>query len=397
MPIQFVKTESMGESGQSPKFIYITSDDNTVLETGYLNPIVTRFNTPLSVTDMAVVTSNVSPTETKTGIYNIQYENGNWTLLDILPPPPPVTGALSLGLGVEVYKENLATVLQFKSLVAGNNVTITPHDDHVTIESVTGGFAPGDNYTITGDFEFEGGFDVNSPDPVTISSGGLLVLQSATDIVRVLADSIDFVATGGNASFRADNGDMTIFSTNGQCNLSGVTMALGADTSLNVSTSNGTMQFNSTDGNINLFAGTGATAGGMSIGSDHGDISISVNNTGGVSLNTAGGSWGVSPGGIAGGVTAGSGMTVSALTGDFSFGASTGAFLLGALANTVDILSGTVMTLSAGTSLDLASADVVLSLITNHAPALSAPTFSPPVGFKYLIIDDATGQVYKMG
>lgn len=67
--------------------------------------------------------------------------------------PPATTGVGSgeaniganVGAGVGIYQGKAATVLNFKTLVAGTNVTLTPGSDTVTIDA-TGGGGTGNSY-----------------------------------------------------------------------------------------------------------------------------------------------------------------------------------------------------------------------------------------------------------
>lgn len=412
MPILNIKTESIGASGQIPKMIYINTSDTVsgVQADGYLNSVVNSFNIPLSETDLAMVVTRPTPTSSDAlvGLYNIIFDNDNWSLEAFVGGA--VSGADNVGVGAEIFAGQSGSVLSFKTIIAGNNVFITDGVDHITIESVTGGFAPGDDYVITGHFSFLGGFDVNSPDPVTISSNGQLLLQSTGDVARLLGNTIDIIAIVGDANYRSDNGNINLFCNNGHLNLSGQTGTLSSGRQLDIFSGSGyNLSMNTSNGNFNVFAGTGPSPGQMNLGardtvninSQTDVINLNANgSSGSVNLsggNATNGSWSAGSTGVGGGVSAGSGCTFDAVTGNVSFGASTGAFLLGALANSVDVLAGTIMTLTAATKLDLACSNVVCSLITSQAPVVAAPTISLPVGFKYVVIDDTTGQLYKMG
>ena len=68
--------------------------------------------------------------------------------------PPSTTGvgageantAANVGAGTGLFKGKSNTVLQFKSLVAGTNVTLTPGTDTVTIAATGGGGGTGNSY-----------------------------------------------------------------------------------------------------------------------------------------------------------------------------------------------------------------------------------------------------------
>lgn len=329
-----------------------------------------------------------------------------------------ITGGTNIGTGDEVFAGVVGTDLTFRTLIAGSGMTINQTADELEFIS-TGGFDPADNYATTGiwlnsgHWTFTGQFDINSTvDTEIITSANLHLegnLTGGSHIFR--GGNIDVTATQGNLGLRSDTNDVFISANSGQMNIHGQSTVISSDTTFDIFNSNGGIQINTNTGNFNVFAGTGPTPGEISLGatdninifSNDGSISLTSSDPtiGNVALNAISANLNIGVPGIFGGVGAGSGLTIDAVTGDVSFGASTGTFLLGALANTVDILAGTVMTLSAATTLDLSSPMIVMELITDTAPVVLPPVISLPSGFKYLVIDENAGpnqyRIYKMG
>lgn len=72
---------------------------------------------------------------------------GMWPLPDFTGGG--VSDAANVGGGVEVFKQKLGVVLQFFTLVAGSNITITPTGDTIVISSTAAGVTDGDKGDIT--------------------------------------------------------------------------------------------------------------------------------------------------------------------------------------------------------------------------------------------------------
>lgn len=262
--------------------------------------------------------------------------------------------------------------------------------------------------TWSGGAQFNSLFNVSSADVILIQSLENVTVQALAigKQLQLYGDSVNLVGTDF-ININSNNNNVNINANSGQLNGHGATVVLSADTSFNMFTSNGGFQVNTANGDFQLFAGTGPTTGQLSLAAQDQVNIFSVSQTvninandpvnGTVSINGAAGNWSAGVAGIAGGVSAGSGCLIDSITGNVQFGASVGTVLIGALANTMDVVSGTVLTLSGGTQLDIVSADVRMSLLSDQAPVVAAPTISLPIGFKYVICDDATNQLYKMG
>jgi hypothetical protein len=83
MPILGVNVDTVGQSGVEPKFIYINTNDTITKVTtiGYLNGIVKQ-GTPISQTDMALVSTRTTPNSksAQVSLFDVSHLNGNWSL-----------------------------------------------------------------------------------------------------------------------------------------------------------------------------------------------------------------------------------------------------------------------------------------------------------------------------
>jgi len=83
MPILNIQVDSAGQSGQVPKFIYISTNDTVaeVTTAGYLNGIVAQ-NILVSEYNMALVATKTTPNavSTQVDLYDVSYSGGDWSL-----------------------------------------------------------------------------------------------------------------------------------------------------------------------------------------------------------------------------------------------------------------------------------------------------------------------------
>lgn len=88
MTINFVKTQPIGQSGQSPKIIYIDTNDTlaTVTATGYLDKLAR--SQPISEGDAVLITTKVSPSAKakQLSFLDPSFVNGTWTLESVTSP-----------------------------------------------------------------------------------------------------------------------------------------------------------------------------------------------------------------------------------------------------------------------------------------------------------------------
>lgn len=84
MAILNFSLSAVGETGQTPKFIYLNTNDTfeRVTTAGYLNSFVSS-GQPLSESDLAVVTTRDTPNSktAEVNIYNLSYVAKNWSLI----------------------------------------------------------------------------------------------------------------------------------------------------------------------------------------------------------------------------------------------------------------------------------------------------------------------------
>lgn len=85
MPILQATTSQIGQSGQVPKIVYIETNDTTaeVEAVGYLNGLVQKFFITLASTDLALVSTKLTPNASQSSVafYDVQYSAGNWSLV----------------------------------------------------------------------------------------------------------------------------------------------------------------------------------------------------------------------------------------------------------------------------------------------------------------------------
>lgn len=118
MPILSIDVNAPGMSGVKPKAIFIDTNDTAseVIASGYLDHVVAQ-GTPLSNSDMALVTTRPSPNSSNvtTAWYGISHLNGKWSLVS--------QGGGSGGLqSVSVPM----TSSEFKNLLAAPKLIVAP-------------------------------------------------------------------------------------------------------------------------------------------------------------------------------------------------------------------------------------------------------------------------------
>lgn len=81
MTILNVNINTVGQSGQVPKLIYIETNntESEVIATGFMDALVQQ-GLPISTADIAVVSTKTTP---HAGLYNIEYSSGHYTLVSI--------------------------------------------------------------------------------------------------------------------------------------------------------------------------------------------------------------------------------------------------------------------------------------------------------------------------
>lgn len=90
MSIKSIKIDQSGMAGVTPKVIYIdtTDDVSTVTTAGYLNDAVNKQNFQFAESDMALVTTRVTPSSIAIGVgfYEISKSGDDWSLVSPAAP-----------------------------------------------------------------------------------------------------------------------------------------------------------------------------------------------------------------------------------------------------------------------------------------------------------------------
>lgn len=149
MAIKSIITQSIGQSGVTPRIIYIETDDpvNVVTATGYLNNVVNKSKITVSDTDLAVVAIKpTSGTNRYVGLYEVEYSGGNWSLVNTAN-----TFDMNL-LDGQMLIGKTGDLAQPAYLTAGTNVTISNGPGAVTINAGVSGSSNFFSFTTTIDY-----------------------------------------------------------------------------------------------------------------------------------------------------------------------------------------------------------------------------------------------------
>lgn len=135
MSILDFRVENVGEAGQTPKFIYLNTNDTiaTVTATGYLNKLVAQ-NIPISELDMALVATKTSPgaTSSQLSLFDVSKSGDNWSLT-------PSSSTLFLGNG-QIFVGNpsgiAAAVTMSGDATISNTGVITIENNAITTAKI---------------------------------------------------------------------------------------------------------------------------------------------------------------------------------------------------------------------------------------------------------------------
>lgn len=274
MGILNVKIDSIGATGQVPKFIYIETNDTyaEVTTPGYLNQLVLQ-GYRFQDTDLAVITTKLTPTSKSSavGLFDINISPAGITLVSA---SGSISGAQNVGTGASFFKTVQGSDLIFKTLVAGPNVTLTQNANDVTIttgkpfstlEDYNTGSANG---PINGSWQHLGGFNLQAGigNVLLQSDTGSITLKAPNAGQSAIVEASLFTATIGNQislnagaqMFLTSGGPLTISATNpstGEITLN--SPKLSASTSLTSAVTSNVLYYNT---------GTGAITQGLAPG-----------------------------------------------------------------------------------------------------------------------------------
>ena len=136
MAILKVLTDTIGQTGNVPRLIYVTTNSTfaQVEAVGYLNVVVTQ-GTILRESDMALVSTktDINSPISDVGLYDVVFAAGQWSLVPYMLGL--ITGAANLGTGEGTFANTVANILNFKSLKAGAGITLSSSPTEITITS----------------------------------------------------------------------------------------------------------------------------------------------------------------------------------------------------------------------------------------------------------------------
>lgn len=247
MPILNVNVNQIGQAGVFPALIFILTNDTLaeVTAAGYLNTVTQKFNTPLSDSDMALVTTATSENAPlQTSWLSVSFSNGNWSLVDPVGP---------------------------------GNVTLPTIANHIaTYINTTGGLSEDPATAISGG-NIQAGLSGTAGHvasfPATAATGSLVLTAASssgntvttiTNASQAAARTYTVPDAGTSSSFLlADSGGTQTINTGN------VTLTLG---NLTVSAGNITATAGSVSAGTTVTAGTGITATTGNIAATTGNI-----------------------------------------------------------------------------------------------------------------------------
>lgn len=192
MAILNAKVDSAGQ-GQVPKFVYINTNDNgmEVQSIGYLNPLVAQ-GFALSESDMALVATRSTPSSTSVqcGLFDVERSvEGNWSLVAVGGGGGGITGAANLGSGEGIFASTLGSILQFKSLLAGDGINLEADGGDITINAAISG---GDNIGTDAYKIFAGVSGTTMQFRSLVAGPGISMLEGSFDItIAVSSGTVD--------------------------------------------------------------------------------------------------------------------------------------------------------------------------------------------------------------
>lgn len=113
MPILDIQTNNVGAEGFAPVKLTMNTNDSlsTVLSAGYLNKAVFQMGIILQPGTLAAVTTRETPdAQPQSGIFNVQFLNGNWSLTSTQAPGEVILPTTANHIAV--YNDTLGTLTE---------------------------------------------------------------------------------------------------------------------------------------------------------------------------------------------------------------------------------------------------------------------------------------------
>lgn len=186
----------VGQTGQSPRFIYLDTNSTVaqVTTTGYLNKFVSQGNA-ISETDMAVVSTRTAPSSksASVGLFNVTFSAGNWSLTSNSTPLTLANGQIFVGnaggVATGVTMSGDATISNTGVLTVSNNAITTAKiaDSNITLAKLSNGISPSHIVKFAGKLS-NGGGSASITIPVTgvlASDVAFVQIESSTNAVSV--------------------------------------------------------------------------------------------------------------------------------------------------------------------------------------------------------------------
>lgn len=171
-----------------------------------LHPYTTTDKAKLDSVEPGAKTYDVSSqAEAEAGLDNVKLMTPLRTaqaIAELASSAGEANTASNVGTGVDVFKQKVGVDLQFKTLIAGSGVTLTPGTNDVTIDAVTGGGS-----YIAASFLNSSGSTINALLPVRQTNTGTLALIDPS----IEADVVDIIGITLASILNNANGQVVLF------------------------------------------------------------------------------------------------------------------------------------------------------------------------------------------
>lgn len=209
-----IVAKTVTSSSEKGDLEVLDSDSKLYFHNGTVNtPIVTE-STASTLTNKDIVAADNIITTEASGLLTATELNAALAQLEAISSGSSAS-ASNVGGGNELFKQQVLLDLQFRTLVAGTNVTVVQGTDIVTISSSGGG--SGEDNTAsnvgagTGLFKQKAGTDLEFK---TLVAGTNVTITPGTDTVTI-------AATGGGGSIAVENQGSEIIASASRLNFTG--------------------------------------------------------------------------------------------------------------------------------------------------------------------------------